>query len=172
VWLPPSARQAVIDERQRRTQEIVGMAEEGAFKRTWDADLQKLDPRLRMLRAKEDADLPELTPGFWHVMRLNDNAPPTVVLTVKNPDGTYREPDSRVFDELRRDDMWHPQVGKDRRDRARLLEEAKERRKRNEDEARWEDMALNFKALESPSIRFGGKGWTASKKGRGGRSAK
>jgi hypothetical protein len=172
LWLPPSAEQRQRDDRDWRNRMLLEMAEEGLFKRTWDRDLQQIDPRLELLRARESADLPELTPGYWHVVRRNPNGAITVVHTVTGPAGQFKHPDSSLFEELRKNDMWQDRTHKERRDRRRQFEQAKERREQREHEERVEEMTLHLKSIESPGVHFGGKGWTASKKGRGGRPAK
>ena len=79
--------------------------------REWNPKLKELDPLLRLGRARPMAYEPgwPVTPGFYHWVRDNETAPPTVT-PITGPDESFREPDSGVLEDLRRSDLRNPKV--------------------------------------------------------------
>lgn len=77
----------------------------------WNPLLGDLDARLRLGRARPLAYEPGLgvIPGFYHWVRDNETAPPTVT-PITSPDGAFREPDSGVLGDLRSQDLHDPTV--------------------------------------------------------------
>lgn len=78
----------------------------------WNGELRKLDPLLRMGRAKPMAYEPgfSVRPGLFHIVRENESAPPTVQ-PITGPDGeSFSEPSSQVLESLRRNDLQNPRV--------------------------------------------------------------
>src|SRR5438105_925825 len=63
--------------------------------RQWQPELRKLDPQLRLARARPLAHKPgfPVIPGFYHWVRENETAPATVT-PITAPDGkSFAEPD-------------------------------------------------------------------------------
>lgn len=77
----------------------------------WNPHLRDLDPLLRMGRARPLAYEPGwgVQPGFYHWVRDNENAAPTVT-PITDAGGGFREPDSGVLEDLRRSDLRNPAV--------------------------------------------------------------
>lgn len=156
LLLPPEVeREKLIEEAMSHT---LAVADE------FNRELEKIDDRLKLIYVGERfPDVPGIVRNRWHIVRLarpGTREMPTFK-PILAPDGGYRDPDSRIFDELRAQDMWRGDVmAKIKRQR---LEDAAARQRRMDEmraEAR-EEMALRWKAISNPSVWFGGKGWTA-----------
>lgn len=90
------------------------------------ATLQLMDPRLIMVKARDPiAPGTPLRPGFYHVLRRNENAPMTVIPITEND--CYVEPDSRVYTKLAESNMTQRRVMKDIERQDRIVEQAVQR---------------------------------------------
>lgn len=101
--------------------------------REWAPVLAKLDPMLRLGRARPQAYEPgvSVTPGFYHWVRENEGAPWTVT-PITAPDGvSFAEPDSRLLAQLEGNDLQDPRVWRALIEQA---EQAEAERERREDE--------------------------------------
>lgn len=126
----------------------------------WRKELRTIDPYLDLVRAKDSAEgVPGLKPGYYHVIRHNPGAP-TSLMAIETEDGGFKEPDSSVFDMLRRSDFWNDELQRDRRRKLERARESENRRKEREAQARKDEYQINLKALESPGVLFGSKRWT------------
>lgn len=136
-------------------------ASELAFLRTWNRDLKEIDPYLELVKAKPQVTAQGLRPGFWHVIRRNPGAPTCRVLVVETPEGEYKEPDSSLFDELRKNDMWDDRTVRARERRSRLFEEAEVRREERERQERVDNMELHLKSIVNPGVSMtSARPWT------------
>lgn len=134
-WLPDDAR--MEDQVDRLV--AVHMAQAGWL----EDELRKLDPMLRVVLAKENAQDHRLKPGFWHVMRLNpkpvpisawiltrdEKGRPTLVTNASLAD-TYCEPGSWVMDAMKKLDTWNRSVA----EKLDILGERENERRRREQE--------------------------------------
>jgi hypothetical protein len=80
--------------------------------REWRPVLEQVDPYLRLGRARPQAYEPEFNvrPGFYHWVRMNPTAAPTVE-PITGPDGeSFTEPDSSLLDRLRGNDLQDPRA--------------------------------------------------------------
>jgi hypothetical protein len=79
--------------------------------REWEPELKRLDPYLRLGRARPMAYEPGFTvrPGFYHWVRDNPTAAMTVSV-IDGPDGEFVEPDSGLLAALKRNDLQNPEV--------------------------------------------------------------
>lgn len=144
--------------------------------RYWSRLLQEFDDRLTMVFVGENAhaiavedgasykvDLAGIVPGRWHVRRRNDPPVADSYMPVTGPDGGYREPDSRMVDEIRRRDMRSGQV-----DDA-LAAHRKDRERRERDLAlRREGLRDNFAADYRAARRVPGETLDKRRFGAGG----
>lgn len=157
LWLPARAH----EERARAyAAEVERQADIRSTQQEWDRLLADIDPRLRLRKAQENASLPGLKPGYWYVIRHADAGPPALICH-EGENGEYRDPGSELLDKLRHWDCWDDRVRRDRERRHERIRKAYERQKAREREQRLDEALILLKALESPSVRFGGKGWTA-----------
>ena len=160
LWLPPSERERREEAAHAYAAEVDRQAGIRSVQQEWDRLLADIDPRLRLRKAQEGASLPGLKPGYWYVIRHQDVGPPHLICH-EGENGEYRDPDAELLDKLRHWDTWDDRVQRDRDRRHERIRTAYERQKEREREARLDEALVLLKALESPSIRFGGKGWTA-----------
>lgn len=112
--------------------------------REWQPVLAKLDPQLRLARAHPQAYEPDMNvkPGFYHWVRENDTAAPTVE-PITGPDGeSFAEPDSSLLRALERNDLQNPTVY------AAMIGQHEEREKRVERELEEERAQINEEVLE------------------------
>ena len=113
--------------------------------REWSKHLRKLDPYLRLGRArpKAESDRFPVRAGFYHWIRDNPSAEPTVSVITTADDG-WCEPDSGLLRELEQADMQNPRAvaaaleRRERRERAVQAERDREHSDRlNELVERW-----------------------------------
>src|SRR5688572_18024936 len=158
-WIPDSTARQYKDMRGQYGAELGAMLESGsAVTEEWNRVLYQIDPDLRLVRAKENADHPGLTPGLYDVLRRNPLGAPTLC-SVSGPNGEFNDPDSSLLDALRRMDLWN---GRAQRDQARANEELdrqKARQKEREREERQDEIAERWKAASNPGVSFTDVGW-------------
>jgi hypothetical protein len=151
VWLPERVRREMLDVRRRHERMVLEGLELHQRLKEWNRELKQIDPYLELVRAREGAAAPGLKPGYYHVLRHNPDAPPTLIV-VEGPNGEFREPDSGLFDMLREADLWSDAAADERRRRGEALERARDRQRAREREERKEEFLMRFKALESPGV--------------------
>lgn len=96
-------------------------------------ELKRIDPGLELVWWPETADAPGFIPGRYHVIWHNPDGLGSVE-PVTDDVGDYREPDSSLFDLVRRSDMWDDRVVADRRRIREGARAAKEKMEREERE--------------------------------------
>lgn len=124
LWLPP---EAIAEERRRFAAAVLRCVTiEDTRARECTAALQRIDPRLFMVKAHEKIKpgVPVM-PGYYHILRHNENAPLSVFMV--HHDGAYVEPTSRIFDRLAEGDLHDPRVFREMRDLDRKAHEEGER---------------------------------------------
>jgi hypothetical protein len=145
LWTPPQVPREQVEQRrdfERDLQSKMVRAEMVRVKSVLDEfnyELRRIDPLLELVRAGENTRGTPMKAGYYHVIRWNEGAPPSV-LVVEGPDGEFVEPSARVFESLKRNDLWDPRNERLRRQRERLAEQAAERLKLREREERQEEM--------------------------------
>lgn len=135
--------------------------------REWQPVLAKLDPGLRLGRAREQAYEPEMNvrPGFYHWVR--DNGPLTVLTIepITGDDDEWREPDSGLLDQLRANDLQHPDVMRAIIAARAQAEADEEKRRQERRDRRVQGTIERFKAANDASVSMAGD-WTNSVAGR------
>lgn len=171
LWVPPTYTKQAGEASAAQEADIAAMAaaaqEMGDAMRYWEPLLQQIDPHLRLVKAFGNAESPGLRPGFWHVIRHNPGAPPTIIV-LENEDGSYQEPSQRMLDLVRHNDLQNVQVDRDRRERARRDREASEKRRADANRERSEELAERVKAVTRAQVSMTerDKGWTQNARGR------
>lgn len=123
LWLPGNAARGIMREAEGK-QEAARVIE-------FTKRLKAIDARLDCFLQTENRE--ELKAGFWYIRRMNEDG--TISCwEVRNPDGTYREPDEAVIHWLQSIDTWRGN-GKLARKRARERDERR-REKSNEEKRR------------------------------------
>lgn len=153
LWVPPAEFERQLDVRQRHLAELLGQVDLLEKMTYWNKELRQIDPDLQLVKANEDTRLPELRPGYWHVLRRNAAAPVTVI-PVQGPNGEYREPDSSLFEELRRGDMWSNRSEAERKRTMRKLKQAEERQRDREREERIDEAVERLRSKSRLQVAF------------------
>ena len=166
IWLPPSARAPepkVSREHREGTVAhralVLSMMYENDVTRHWDPELRKIDPLLRLRRAKEHAHAPGVTPDFYHLLRLNQQGP-IWVMAITWPDGSFAEPTSAMLDGLRACDLQNDRVLRDAREHDELAARRKARADANQDVELTDEAVERVNAitrtqvLMSPDVRW------------------
>lgn len=123
-----------VEQRREHSAKVMALLDfDDPVCREWEPELKRLDPFLRLGRAKPMAYEPGFTirPGFYHWVRDNPTAAMTVS-AITGPDDEFVEPDSGLLEALRRNDLQNPEVY-----RAvigqRAMREAEEEKERQKD---------------------------------------
>lgn len=118
----------------------------------FNQELRRIDEHLQLVRAREKCS-PESTlkPGYWHVIRDNPGAPPSVMI-IEGPNGEYVEPTSQVFERLREGDLWSAE----NMDRLKKLKDRAEnaayRKRMSERSDRQEELKDRWNAAQRTSV--------------------
>jgi hypothetical protein len=124
--------------------------------REWNPELQRLDPLLRLGRARPKADpastgLP-VRPGFYHWIRENDTAAPTMT-AITGPDGEgFAYPSSGVLEDLRRSDLQNPAIFRALLARQAARERDEEQAKLDERKDRRQEFSERWKAVSRTQV--------------------
>lgn len=169
LFLPPGVSRELQQERLAHHARVAALTHYAAAMDDFNADLKQIDPYLELVKAKEqiEAGTP-LKPGYWHVIRHNPGAPPSI-MTIEGPDGEYIEPDSGVFRQLQEwCDLQNPAVNHRRRKREQDIQAAQERRRAREREEADDEVMQRYLAGTRTQVSMV-PGWsqnTAGKRGR------
>lgn len=134
----------------------------------WSRELKRLDPLLRLGRAKPMAYEPGWTiiPGFYHWVRDNETAAPTVT-PITGPNDSFAEPDSRILEDLRRCDLQNPAVFGLLLEQRKAQEAERERRVEAHREERQEEILDRYLAGTATRVSMNDASpWKQSVKGR------
>jgi hypothetical protein len=129
-------------------------------------ELQQIDSRLMMVRARPlIATGTPLIPGYYHVLRVNDEAPLSVFAVHEN--GRYCEPDSRVFERLAAGDLHDPRTLRRWAQAERDEQRAAERDQEREHEERREELRDRVNAATRTWVSMNrDEAWSQNVKGR------
>jgi len=135
LWVPPKVKQEMAEQAREQYRALLWplMDFDDPICRQWEPELRKLDPYIRLGRAKPMAYAPELgvKAGYYHFLRDNPGAPPTVA-PITGPNDEWVEPDGGVLRKLQENDLQRPGVLRDRLAREARREQEKEREKERE----------------------------------------
>lgn len=136
--------------------------------RQWNPHLRELDPLLRMGRARPMAYEPgwAIVPNYYHWVRDNPTAPPSVT-PITGPDEEWAEPDSRVLDMLRRNDLQNPLVFAAMLEQYDRQQKAEEKQEQVEDEERQREILERWQAASRVQVSTNRDSpWTQNMRGR------
>lgn len=176
LFLPPSVAKEIADANRRYEAEVFDQAIQaymGRVKGVLDEftyELQKIDPRLEMMRASDSEawHSSEVPPGYYFVVRHNDPPAPPSIMPVQGPNGEFREPDSRLFEELKKNDLWNPATKRRAEKQREQLEEAAERHKARERADRQRELYERYLANTRTQVSML-PGWSQNVAGKRGR---
>lgn len=164
LYLPPSI---VADERQRYAADLLSRVDTAdPVAQRFTALLRRIDPLLRMVRAKERIEPgTPLVPGYYHVLRFNEHAPISVFTLHDN--GAFAEPNSRVFDRLAAGDLHDPRVMRALKDVPRQAALEAERERNRERVVRRDELRDRVNAAVRTQISMDTSvPWTQNAQGR------
>jgi hypothetical protein len=142
LWLPPQVEAKYAEARKADRAMVVSRAQIRDICVSFDAELKRIDPKLMMVWYDEGPDLPSgAVGGRYHLIRDNEGAPPSII-PICGPDGSFIEPNSGLFEWLRKGDMWNAQARRDRdaqMDRARQAAERAREREREDVQEEFKD---------------------------------
>lgn len=118
--------------------------------------LREIDPYLRLVKAKDDSDLSELKPGYWHLLKLSTTGLENVIV-LEHEDGSFMQPGEAMFELIRRSDLWSERTQRERKDRQKALTEAKESERRRLSEDRVQETYERLRSANNASV-----GWTGA----------
>lgn len=178
LLLPPKV-QAEIDkekykaERERRRALAERLLDfDDPVSREWQPTLTLIDPHLRLGRARGQAYEPGMNvrPGFYHWYRDNPTAAPTIE-PITGPDGeSFAEPDSRLLEQLRGNDLHHPAVWRAHIQKRADTEAAREKQLEEEKQRRITGTLERYKAGNNASVLVSDDvAWSQNVAGRKGR---
>jgi hypothetical protein len=134
MWLPPKVSRELVDERHQfaRTLQdnvirekmlhVKGLIDEATYRLRQTFG----DDRLEVVRAADTvASTSPLKPGYYAVIRWNEDAPPTVI-NIEGPDGEFVDLDGHIEAVVR---MMHNNNMRDREVRERIMRHREEREK-------------------------------------------
>jgi hypothetical protein len=142
VFLPPNVSRELLEEREAREArafEAIQSRDDQAWVDDFNKELRRIDDYLQLVWCPDPAPIDAIAagakPGRFHVARHNPGAPVSLI-PIETPDGEFRQPDSSVFEDLRRADLWSSSNAQERRRVRRELDLARERREVHEREER------------------------------------
>lgn len=136
LLLPPGLR----DSTREYEAEVLSMVDRFRSVMDWfNRELREIDVNLELIFAPPTVKVVGLMPGRWHIMRHMPGGPPTLIPYV-GPNDEYLDPDSGIFEMLRRSDMWDERAAGDQRRRVEASAAAASRQKAREAEARREEI--------------------------------
>jgi hypothetical protein len=185
LWVPPSARTIRRAEDYQKTSHGQELAENrkdftaqlldlfyltGGILDDWNRELQRIDELLKLGQAVEliPAGFPVI-PGYYHLLRLNRNAPPSVT-PITGPNGVFAVPTSKMLDKLREGDLQHRAAVEARRVRMENEIRADERSKARFRQERREELFGRLRSATETSISFNPEHrWSQNVAGRRGK---
>lgn len=177
LWVPPSAwqyreprvsREHTDEALRHQAQVLDAMHKAGGILDDWNRELRDIDPDLRLMQAKLGTDVADVTPGFYHLVRLNRRPPPWVQ-AITGPDGGFVEPNSALLNMLRAADLQSKRAVADRiRHDERKRVDAERQREREAEQLRDEshdraNAAWRTQVLVSPDVAWA-QNWQGSRR--------
>lgn len=147
LWIPPAEAQRRADGQARRAAALLHAADLTQQLRKWNRELERFDPKLQLIlcpeRLSPEAQSLGLKPGRYALIRL-----PSEVVKVLDA-----EPDSGLFEWLRKGDLWSDRSQKERRRLQKQAQRAAERERAREDEDRVAEITERLRSRSGLSVR-------------------
>lgn len=169
LWVPPHVQTKLVDERREGDADVDQLVQHDIrTAKEFTRQLRAIDPFLELVYVGKPPhwdDRVDPPPGIvWHrwcIRRQNPDAPDSYIAWTM-PDGSFREPDSGIFEMLAEGDMWSSGWNERQRKRAAREQAEKARKKDREREEIREEMRERFKAKEAPAVSMAnqGRGWS------------
>lgn len=145
VWLPESTR----SELARDQKAIAEMTLIDEACKHFTTELRSIDADLELVKASNNATLPGLRPGFWHILRKGT---PTHIMSLEGPNGEFREPGSWMYSWVLEQDSWNDRTQRMKEELSKKADTAKQREKNREREDRIEELNDRWKHATNVSL--------------------
>ncbi len=169
MWLPPAVSHELREKTREHNAAALHMFDLNyGIMDKWNRELRKIDPLLRLGKAKEKADAVGVVPGYYHLIRINPGAP---IWTVPLHDGTggFVEPSSAMLDMLRASDLQNAAVQRDKKAQEEREAESQRRAEDLRHEQRVDHMMDGVKAIVRPGVTMSDVKWSNRAGGKRGR---
>lgn len=153
MWVPPSVSRELVEDRIEYSTKLRDLLYlEGGILDDWNRELRKIDPYLRLGQAVEKVPVGfPLKPGYFHIIRLNPDAPPTTN-TLEGPNGEFVQPSLGMLERLKASDLQNAAVMRARKAAEQAQEAAKEKEKQGDRELRVEEGVERYKAATRTQV--------------------
>lgn len=121
LFLPPGVSRELQAHTDDYRAEVMTLAQRTAVCDRFNPELKAIDPLLTMYWFDENASAIGVMPARYNLVRDNEGAPPTII-PICGPNREFMEPNSGLFEWLRKGDMWE---GRNRREREQAAERAR-----------------------------------------------
>ncbi len=168
MWLPPKVSRELQEETRASNAATLSMFNfDAPGMKQWNRELQKIDPALRLGRAKEQAQAMGVYPNYYHLVRMGQHL---WVMPLHDGRGGFVEPTSAMLDMLRGSDMQNPQVMRAHKKLQENLAKEEEFQRERDHERRSYELLERWKAVSQVRIPFNTDiRWSQNVAGRKGR---
>lgn len=118
----------VLKEQRQLQEEMYAITEKMEY---YNKELHAIDPWLRVILAKPNAEADGLKPNYYHLVRIRPGHG-TYIETIEGPNGEWRDLDSSIFDLVAQHDMWNDRTQREIRQKQRRALEARDRQRDRE----------------------------------------
>ena len=172
LWVPPSYSSEHRAGMLEHDHIVVARSRLDSVCDTFNRELRTIDRHMQMRFFDEDGakDVLGAVPNRYHLVRKAPDAPTTLIV-IEGPGGEYVEPNSSVYDMLRRSDLWNGRAVKDQRQAREAAERAGQRQRNREAEERREELKDRYNAAFRTQVSMDrGTPWSQNARGARGRS--
>jgi len=177
AWVPPKVSKELREETERRegaALQALQLDHIWAYKKEFDADLNRIVEGMKLVWCPDPAPVEAVTMGAragrWGLLCPPIKGGPWSIKPLLGDDGdSYVEPGSWVFDMLRAQDWWNPEVRRDRERAMEELERTKKRREQQEHEDRTQEMLERWMAATRTQVSMNSNSkWSQNVRGKRG----
>lgn len=120
LWTPHGVTTKMAQEREALAASLFALSEAGGLLDYWNKRVREIDPYVQVVKGREQAaPIAGLKPGYYHLLRVPPDGPPTLVVH-ETPDGEFMDLGESIIDRLKRNDLWDVRV---QREKERQLKE-------------------------------------------------
>lgn len=145
LWLPSEVRRENAALQEQLDTEVEALD-------YWTKALQQIDPYLSVVMAKMVVTVDGMKPGYYHIIRQTGPNAPVYIKPVENPDGTWRDLDSRVIEQAQEDDLWNDRTQRERRKISERAEQERQRQMAREKQDRIDELNRRWKSANGVAI--------------------
>jgi hypothetical protein len=117
----------------------------------FNRELYQIDRHLKVVMAKPNTTVQGLKPGYYHLVRIRPGHL-AYIKPIQGPNGEWRDLDSSVFDLAAEDDLWNDRLQREKRQKQRRAEEARQRQLLRERQDRAREFDERLKHATSTQI--------------------